>query len=270
MRATPDPATLDWLEAPVPDGHLGQAALLRLLGDEGAPAEADHLARCAACRARADGLAAHRDAFRAQHPPAAFMAQLAARRAAQRPWWRRPVALAAGIGLLAAAAAVIIAVQAPVAPAPSGHGAASGTRIKGGVGLSFHVRSADGVRDGAPGAVLHPGDAIQLRYSTPAHRHLVVVSLDSRGAVTPFYEAGGHSLAIEPGSGQLLAGSVVLDDALGPERVVGCFSDAPLNTAAVLAAGRDALAASGGDPTQVSRLPLDCAQTAFTIVKQPR
>ncbi|MCB9525809.1 MAG: hypothetical protein H6702_20900 [Myxococcales bacterium] len=253
------------LESPnVAPGHLGRAALQRVLGGEAPGDEAAHAQGCPHCRPRLEALRATRDAFLVRHPPAAFMAALEARR--PEAWWRRwPTWIGAGL-LAAAAAAVALSVQ-PVSPAPE---VAAGTRLKAGVGLSFHVRGPQGVRDGEPGAVLQPGDAIQLRYSTPAHRHLVVVSLDSAGAVTPFYDQGGRSLAIEPGVGRLLEGSVLLDDALGPERVVGCFSEAPLPTADVVAAAKAALAQAGGDPTRVERLPLDCTQASFTFVKAPR
>ena len=122
---------------------------------------------------------------------------------------------------------------------------------------------------GLPGAAYHPGDSLQLRYTTPAHRHLLVVSLDGHGAVTAFYERWGRSLSIEPGVAQLLQTSVVLDDAVGPERIIGCFSHAPLRTSQALEAGRRALAAAGGDPRAVESLDLPCDQTSFLIEKRP-
>lgn len=253
------------LEAePVAPGHLSRAALHRVLGAEADAAARAHAEGCPHCRARLDALDAERRAFLSAHPPAAFAAALEARRRAARPWWRRVWLPGAGLALAAAAAAVLLLARPTVEPPPPT------TRVKAAVGLSFHVRAGDTVRDGQPGAVLHPGDAIQLRYSTPAHRHLVVVSLDGRGAVTPFYDDAGRSLAIEPGAARLLEGSVVLDDALGTERVVGCFSPTPLDTDAVVTAARAALRVAGGDPRAVERLPLDCAQATFTFEKKAR
>ena len=136
--------------------------------------------------------------------------------------------------------------------------------------LEYHVLADGVVRRGLPGSTVHPGDRIQLRYSTPEHPWLVVVSLDSRGAVTPFYDDAGRSLAISPGVGRLLEGSIELDDALGPERLIGCFSEEPLATDRVVAAGRAALAAAGGDPAAVEGLDLTCRQAALTIDKQSR
>jgi len=259
---TPRPVDLSLLAPPSSD-HPGAHLLGRLAaGEPDAPelaAAAAHVEACPTCRARLSDLDAERRAFLALHPTPAFLATLETRRASRRsPWARLRWPLAASALALAAAALLVVALL-PAAPPE--------TRLKSGYDLSFHVRSGDRVALGQPGARLHPGDAIQLRYSAPRAAHLVVISLDGAGAVTAYYDADGRALPVDPGVAVLLDGSIVLDATLGPERVIGCFSEAPLTTAAVLAAGTRALAAASGDPAAVTRLPLPCPQATFLVDK---
>ncbi len=213
-------------------------------------------------------LEADREAFRVQHPRAAFLEALDARRGRRsRTWWWAPA------GVLAAAAAAVALTWVPTQQTAAGVSVAPVapvTRLKAAPGLTFHVERDGRVQVGDAGGVYHPGDRIQLRYTTGTHRHLVVVSLDSSGAVTPFYDADGRSLDIEPGVKQLLDGSVTLDGALGPERILGCFSERSVDTGEIIEAGRRALAAAGGDPAKVARLDIGCAQATFLIDKRRR
>ena len=243
---------------PVSGSHLGRTTLARwAAGELEDPKIAHHLAGCDHCQDRLDTLEAERRAFLIRRPLAPFLAGLEAK----KPFWRRWRPIFTGGFVLAAAAATGLVLMSPsidsdpILNSPK-------TRIKSGVGLSFHVRTSAGIADGQPGGVYHPGDAIQLRYTSPTAGHLVVVSLDARGAVTPFY-----ALDVEPGVAQLLEGSVILDDALGTERIIGCFSDS-ISTTTVVEAGQAALQAAQGDPQAVQRLDLDCVQASFTIIKQ--
>jgi len=261
----------------VPEGHLSRHELARLetgeLGEEALARVEAHLVSCERCAGRLDAIRADAAAFLADRPPARFEAALAARR---RPGpWARLVGLLRGprpLGFgLAAVAAVALAIF--VWPATTGgppRTPPGGTRLKAAVGLDFFAEVDGVVTPGRPGGSYRPGDRIQLRYSTPQQAHLVVVSLDSRGAVTAFYDDVGRSLPVDAGVARVLDGSVILDDALGPERVVGCFSTEPVPTERVLAAARRALAAAGGDPLAAGPLDLPCVQAAFVIHKQPR
>ncbi len=208
-------------------------------------------------------LAADREAFLLLHPPHRFAAALEERKARGR--WRRAQFIFPVV-LVASAAAVVAFTWVPNMPLE----VTQQTRIKAAPGLSFHVERNGMTQPGTAGGVYHPGERIQLRYSTGTHRHLVVVSLDSSGSVTAFYDAAGHSLDIEPGVQRLLAGSIILDGSLGPERIVGCFSNEALPTEDVVKAARDALRTAGGDPAKVKRLGADCAQATFLIDKRAR
>ena len=266
-------ARLALLDEPVvPEGRVSRHALLQLeTGEVEGEARAVIEAAVAASpedQARLQDLAAERDAFFARRPVAAFEAAIAAR---QRPTvWARIRAWIGGptgfSGLAVAAAAALVLAVTPRIEGP----ARRGTTLKGGVELTFHVKAGDEVIDGVPGGIYHPDDRIQLRYSTPSHRYLIVVSIDGRGAVTPFYDDDGRSLAIEPGVRRLLERSVVLDDALGPERIIGCFSREGLDTDEVVAAAEEALEDAGGEPSDVETLDIDCHQRTFLIEKRPR
>ncbi|MBM4319588.1 MAG: DUF4384 domain-containing protein [Deltaproteobacteria bacterium] len=276
-----------------------------LAGATSAEQLAGHLQGCALCRTRLAEMEEQARAFLAARPVDHFLAALSRRRprgdaldpvaggggagAAAAPWpwlrsllaglWPPQPRLVLGFGAMAAASAVAVLLlllpgtverTVPLTPGAAGGSAdhPAATRLKSAVGLSFLVQTESGPRQGEPGGTYHPGDRIQLRASSPEPGFLLVLSLDSRGAVTPFYDDQGRSLALRAGVGQLLAGSVVLDEARGPERIIGCFSRQPIATATAVEAGLRALQAAGGDPRRVERLELPCAQAGFSILKE--
>ncbi len=167
-------------------------------------------------------VAAEAEVFLAEHPWSEMRAVIKAGLATPAPpWWRRLLPsgpVAAGLSALAAAAITIVVFQDP---GPS-------VRPKGGADLSFVVRRGDAVVPGDPEALYHAGDRLQLRYSTAAHTHVLVVGRDGRGEVAPWYDDDGLSVAIAPGRDKLLQGSVILDESPGPERVYACFSRLPI------------------------------------------
>lgn len=260
-----------------PAGHPGWDTLLRLHLGELPSAAAEkaqaHLAECAACAARLGNLSTGDARFKAERPFAVLEAALNSRKsgpsragvrtslAAPRPASRWAVLGVAG--LLAAAAGVFILVKPPeeATPPPS-------ERLKAGLALSFDVERDGRPVPGDPRATYRKGDRIQVRYSSPVAGQLVLVSLDGRGEVSVFYDDRGRSLPVEPGAGRPLPGSVVLDDAPRAERLVACFSSNPLDSAEVVAAGRRALTAAGGDPTATGKLDLPCAQADLVLRKE--
>ncbi len=252
------------------EAHLGAHRLLQYQSEElslelCAEVE-EHLESCSLCAARLREMEAERQAFLIQHPPGAFLAALEARKLQRRPQLRYFLGWG---GLLASCAAALLLLWQPLSSEPEPKPLPV-TRLKAAVDLSFHVKSGAHSRLGCAGEVLQPGDQIQLRISSPQAAHLLVVSLDSRGVVTPFYDLEGHSIPIEPGVAQLLEGSVILDEALGPERIIACFSEEPLETRTVLESGRRALRSAQGAPQAVKSLDLPCAQASFLIHKRAK
>ena len=298
VRARPE--TLDELTARLdsPDtGHPGLAGLSGLLAGEPEAARWEtHVRQCPACQARLAELQQEARRFLHRQPAGAFIQALREKQQrdgqgrvpAEGPadaWsgWLRAVAhrLAGREGLVGAALAglLLVLLAGPPGVRPlAGPGAipartgpipddGSGIRDKGAWSLGFWVSTAGGPRRGEPGGRYRAGTRVQLAPRAPRPAFLVVVSLDSRGAVSVFADRAGQALPI-PRGGTLLPESIVLDDAVGPERVNGCFADRAIPTAAVVAAARRALTAAGGDVRAVDALPIACAQAGFTIVKE--
>jgi hypothetical protein len=270
-------------------GHPGWDSLLRHhLGELPADQEARvaaHATECSVCAARLETLRAGDSRFRNERPFAVLEASLRKRRDAQggpdkldrglpAPRWLGPVLG----GLAAAAAAVYVFLQPPEPGSGAGRGggpaagdldpAAARERLKAGIALSFDVERDGQATPGDPTAVYRAGDRIQLRYSAPAPTNVVVIGLDVRGEVSVYVDDAGAGLRIDPGAGRPLPGSLVLDAAPGAERVIGCFTESPLTSNAVVAAGRRALTAAGGDPRAVGSLDLPCVQAEFLLNKE--
>ena len=140
---------------------------------------------------------------------------------ARRPWWRALWLVPA----LAVAAAVLLFVR----PEP-------GVRAKGDCELEFMVLDDGEIRPGIEGEQLSAGDQIQFTYRAPGLDSLVLLSVDGEGNVTVFQpEQGADPLPIIPGEKHVLDGSIILDDALGPEIFVAVFAPSSVEEATELA-----------------------------------
>ncbi len=277
-----------------PDGHPGLHHLRRWLAEELGEAESEatrsHVHGCASCAALVATERAAVAAFLARRPVSALESALADRlgtgesaddatpslQQAKKSGWQRLVRWLlspAGAGLGFAAAAACVALLVWVAP---GQGPVSrlrdagigGTRLKAAYGLGFVLRRGDTNSPGADGQRCRAGDRIRVTYTSPADGYLTVVSMDSAGAVTPFYDADGASLPAPAGVQRMLQGAIELDAVSGPERILGCFSAQPLATRDVVAAAAKALGAARGDPRGALDLALPCKQASFVIVKE--
>jgi hypothetical protein len=259
--------------------HPGWDALLRHHQGDLPAAQAEkvtaHAAECALCASRLHTLSEGARKFQGERPFAVLESALRNRRdglggseslarPSSAPRWLLPVVL----GGFAAAAGAFVILRMPLGSTASTPAESPRERLKSGVGLSFDVERGGQVVPGDPGAIYKAGDRIQLKYSAPAPLNVVVVSLDGRGDVTVFHDDAGTGLRVEAGTARSLPTSIVLDDAPGAERIVACFSDSALTSAAVVAAGRRALAAAEGDPRTVGALDLPCAQAELLLHKE--
>lgn len=134
------------------------------------------------------------------------------------------------VGLAAAAAVLGVWLVARAR-----HGVAE-TRGKGKPALAFYVKHGELVREGGPGEIVRPGDAINFTLSTDAPAYVAIISVDGAGVVSAYYPEGATAAAIPAGRDQVLPRSVLLDDTLGSERVVAAFCDRPIAVAEIAAA----------------------------------
>jgi hypothetical protein len=84
------------------------------------------------------------------------------------------------------------------------------------------------VFDGEPGHALHPGDSIQLVYSTRTPTYLGVLSLDGEHKASIYYPATPRAARVEPGRRQALPQSTILDETLGDETLYALSCNAPI------------------------------------------
>ncbi|MFO0584762.1 MAG: hypothetical protein U0229_21020 [Anaeromyxobacter sp.] len=231
--------------SPIPPSVRGPAcppaAVLEALsaGEPVAPGVEAHAAGCDACTAQLQALRAEAEAFRRARPADRFLRQLERREASaaaappRRPLLRRLVpALGLAIPL---ALAVVIAPRLLGGPETS-----PGVTFK---GDGFRVAVARGGQ-GAPelaasDAVVRAGDALRFSYEAPQDGFLLVLELDGRGAAAVLHPWGAAAAAPQKASQrEFLPGSVVLDDAPGPEFLFAVFSAKPFEAAPLLEALR--------------------------------
>ncbi len=185
---------------------------------ESMPEVVAHLPGCETCRAYLTELEADRAAFKVRYPTEALVAKHAVARPATRRWW------VFGLGFAAATALALGLVwrSRPID---------DDVQLKGGA-FSVLVQSKDGApRVVASGASLRAGEALSFRYVVPVDGYLAILDRDERGT-SVFVPSG----AVKAGGSELVPGSVVLDDALGPEWIVAVFSPQPLDVTALLEA----------------------------------
>ncbi|HUU00856.1 MAG TPA: hypothetical protein VM425_05375 [Myxococcota bacterium] len=225
-----------------------------------------HALGCPRCSGIVSRLEAENTEFIARHPPGTIVPRLLARAAGTRHKRRLLQVLAP-----AAAAALALLVLLVAQPANHEPGPVT-TRVKGEVSLRFFVQRGGQSVEARSGEIFHAGDRIQFVYTSGAKRYLFLASLDDEGRLSNFnFQAAPSSVPIVPGNGQVLEGSIILDDHLGPERVFAVFSDRPLPQAEIERAAARAfslLRREGGDITKLMRLPLSHPQASVLLEKK--
>ncbi|MFE8597452.1 hypothetical protein [Archangium violaceum] len=184
-------------------------------GEEGRARE--HLSTCAGCTARYDELHADREAFQTAMPPLELRAPEPPRRLAPRraAWVGSAMALAASVALV-----VLVG-------RPSREGIEVG-QTKGTGWSGFYVRHQGVVREGGPGEVVRPGDALQFTTSLTAPGFVAVLSVDGARRASLYYPAEPTAAPQPAGEDVPLPLSTLLDDTLGPETVYVLACPAPI------------------------------------------
>jgi hypothetical protein len=183
-------------------------------------AERAHLATCTVCKARVDDA----QALRAQLPPRVMVRTLEAldRRA------RFAVAFRVIAPLAVAAALVVVVLTRTTVPerAPD---AAPELAIKGKPDLQVYALRDRRVFRVDDGDALIAGDEIRFAVTPAGAGYVLIASLDGAGRATIYVPyGGGSSVAVDAHARTELPGSIVLDDAPGPERVFAVFTPSPI------------------------------------------
>lgn len=233
------------------------AAMLEALsaGEAAPDATRLHVEGCPHCTGQLAALTSGREAFVRARPPELFLRQLERRTAsAPRPGprWLWPL-LGACVPLLALLVLVPRLLEE------------NGVRTKGGDFRVVVSRAGGAPELLGPDAQVRPGDALRFAYEAPEAGHLLVLELDGRGAASVFYPYGSSTSAPQAaGVRDFLPGSVVLDDAPGPELLLAVFSPRPLEAAPLL----EALRTQAGRPEPTVSCP-DCRVSMLRLQKRP-
>jgi hypothetical protein len=209
------------------------ATLEALSAGEDAPADVRaHAEACPACSEQLRALRAGADAFLRARPPERFLRQLAAREAAAA----RP----AGLRRLFPALALAVPLALAIVVVPRLVDGPPGVTTKGDGFRVAIARAAGGAPElAAADAVVGPGDGLRFSYEADRDGHLLVLELDGRGDASVLHPYGAAASGpLAAGQRDFLPGSVVLDDAPGPEVLVAVFSPRPLDAAPLLEALR--------------------------------
>ncbi|MBI2566805.1 MAG: hypothetical protein HYV63_07230 [Candidatus Schekmanbacteria bacterium] len=163
---------------------------------------------------------------------------------------------------IAAAATAAAAIFVALLPQLRHDGGIDGTGIhmKGGPRLHVVRERSGAVAELADGELVRAGDRLQFRVDLPADAEVMVVGVESSGAIYPCYPLGASgSTAARAGAGIALAGAVELDDSAGDEylHLVVCPRHFALHN--LSAPARGAMAVAGGD---------GCRSDSIHIVKE--
>lgn len=234
-----------------PDAHISPLTLdalaLGALDPDAVELVQAHLAGCADCRGDQETAAALRDQFARTVLPRGLPGR---RRSRYRLWLAAPVF--AGLYWL------LVPGSPRPAPIPE-------LAVKGDAGWAVYA-NRDGqtfvVRDGI---ALVAGDRIRFTVMPERARYLIVALIDGRGAATVYYPYDGQYSAPITGQRVELEGSIVLDDAPGPERIYALLSDRPL-AAADVKAELQTVAAGGADTIRSTRALRVPARAQLSLV----
>ncbi len=157
---------------------------------------------------------------------------------------------------VAMAAATVLAVRVPTDEAQN--------RTKGEVDLGFYVFRDGEAFPGDPSDAVRAGDQVQFTYHPAGFNQLVIVGIDGNGTAQVYFPDEDEApLTVTPGERHVLEGSILLDDAPGPEIFVGFFDGSePEEAARELrlawnAGGQKAIEALDADRSDVAILVLD-------------
>lgn len=245
--------------------HVGELRLRRFrLGELAGPDHEEitrHTTDCGPCRARLKSLDDEQRQFEREISFERFAGGVERAGRVPRVHPRRLWTVSA-VGF-AAAAALLLVVRPGAKVEPGGPGAGETGRhngIKGsGIG-TVQIAAPDGSqRTAAAGSVqaLRAGERVRLGYRADAAAHLVAVSVDDAGVVTPLFPERGPGLSV-PGGPQVTYLPTSLEfTGKGRERVFLLLAERPLAVEEVEAAARRAHQRARGDLGALAGVPVE-------------
>jgi hypothetical protein len=200
-----------------------------ILNDDGGTSReyASHLQTCHDCRQRYESRRAGLEQFEREQAPVFW--RKTRRGYLRRRGIRRAFVLGIPFGLAAACAFAFLARSGP--SRTSSYLAAKGTAA-----LEIHCRRGGRTFPLRLEDPVEPGDELRFvpRPASSAVHFVQVASIDGTGRFTPFYPSSSAASSIPlPSPGQALDGSIRLDSAPGPERLIFVFSPEPLSVSQV-------------------------------------
>lgn len=110
--------------------------------------------------------------------------------------------------------------------------------VKGASGFRVIARRGDLIFPVEEGQHMLPGDALRFVVEPSPYDYLMIASIDGEGRASIYFPFDGQGSAYVPSKVVLEApeGSVVLDQAAGPERIFAIWSAAPIERGPVLSA----------------------------------
>jgi hypothetical protein len=184
-----------------------------------------HVSTCGSCRDYLSKLASEKSAFLARHPFESTMVPQAPSSVPGRathvvPFMRRRYyALAATLVLFLAAGYLSMNGRQGLE-----------NRAKGETCLKAFVQNHSGGIEKRSERIYYTGEKIQFLYSCAEANRLILLGIDTTGAMTSFYPAAGDSSCVlERGADIPLPNSIVLDEYTGREIFIAVFSKKPLN-----------------------------------------
>jgi hypothetical protein len=237
--------------------HLSALAIAKLLaGTEPSAPHQMHLADCDVCRAQVDEARSAGADFTSRVFPRTL--PVVTRRRPAWAGWRLPASTGWFIRtiFLPAAAAVataifLFAIRKPEEELRAPPGVLE-VQARGAHSLDVYAQRDGRVFRVANGDAMYPGDAIRFVVHPDGKRWILVVSVDGTGATTVYHPFGGSaSTPLPPGKRIEIDGSIILDDALGPERIFAVFSDRPVEAADITRTLSDLVKMSADGPDEV-------------------